>query len=85
MRRLFVIAMLLFAGCALGCRSGNPWFCGPQGTIHQQQSEALIHDPYPQRDIAPYDAASRPRDFVNPLPEPVRNRITPQTQIWTAR
>lgn len=77
-------AVLAIVVC-LGCRSGRPWPFMPQGSIRQQQSEALIHDPYPQRDIAPDDASTRPRDFINPLPEPVRNSITPRTQIWTGR
>jgi hypothetical protein len=70
---------------ATGCRSGNPWSFLPQGTISHQQSDAIVHDPYPMTDIAPDDNATRPRDFQNPLPEPVRNRIVPSTQIWTGR
>lgn len=68
-----------------GCRSGRPWFFSPQGTLDQQQSEAIVHDPYPAPDIAPEDAAARPRDYINPLPEPVRNNIVPNSQIWTQR
>jgi hypothetical protein len=79
---IFVIGLGIVSG---GCRSGQGWPFLPQGSIKAQQSDALVHDPYPLPDIAPSDKASRPRDFINPLPEPVRNRITPQTQIWTGR
>jgi hypothetical protein len=83
-RHRLAFAAIAISAC-LGCRSGQRWPFLPQGTTHQQQSDALVHDPYPLRDIAPDDAAARPRDFINPLPEPVRNRITPNTQIWTGR
>lgn len=82
-RNLSLACLLVLVSASVGCRSGHWWPFAPQGTIHQQQSEALVHDPYPQRDIGPDDAAARPREFVQPLPEPVRNRITPQSQIWT--
>lgn len=81
-RNRIAVIVLAITVCG-GCRSGHRWPFLPQGTIRQQQSEALVHDPYPQRDIAPDDAATRPREFINPLPEPVRNSITPRTQIWT--
>jgi len=70
---------------AAGCRSAHDWFFGPQGTMHQQQSEALVHDPYPATEIAPEDPSVRPRDYQRPLPEPVRNNIVPNSQIWTNR
>lgn len=85
MNRNRIAAMLLAVTVCGGCRSGIHWPFSPQGSLRQQQSEALVHDPYPQRDIAPDDPAARPRDFIQPLPEPVRNSITPRTQIWTGR
>lgn len=80
-------AVLLFAlalcGSLSGCRGGHWW--GPPGPLQQQQSSAVVHDPFPQNDIAPYDAASRPPDYQNPLPEPVRNRIVPDSMPWLGR
>ena len=84
-RIMIAVAGLCLLVTAPGCRSAHDWLFGPQGTMYQQQSEALVHDPYPAPDIAPEDPAARPRDFLQPLPEPVRNNIVPNTQIWTAR
>ena len=67
-----------------GCRGGNPLFPAP-GPLNKQQASAVIHDPYPDRDIAPYDAGSRPPGYENPLPEPVRNRIVPDSMPWLGR
>lgn len=68
--------VVIAAGLAFlsGCR-GQPLF-PPPGTLNQQQANAIIHDPFPQNDIGPFEAASRPPDYQNPLPEPVRNRIS---------
>lgn len=56
-----------------GCRQG--WILPAPGPILRQQSQAIINDPYPQNEIGPYEAASRPPGYQNPLPEAVRNRI----------
>jgi len=67
---------------SIGCR-GNSLFPAP-GPLNKQQASAVIHDPYPARDIAPYDAASRPPGYEQPLPEPVRNRIFKDSMpSWT--
>lgn len=66
-----------------GCR-GHSLFPAP-GPMNQQQASAVIHDPYPARDIAPYDAASRPPGYEQPLPEPVRNRIVRDSMPWLGR
>ncbi|TWU27069.1 hypothetical protein Pla52o_09280 [Novipirellula galeiformis] len=66
-----------------GCRGGG-WFAAP-GTMNQQQANAIVHDPYPQNDIAPYEAASRPPSYQQPLPEPVRNRLIPDAMPWLGR
>ena len=58
---------LIICGCALP----------PAGTMEQQQASAVIHDPFPQDDIGPYEAAARPPNYQRPLPLPVRNRIAP--------
>jgi len=71
---------LIFLG---GCR-GHGLF-PPAGSINQQQANAIVHDPFPQNDIAPYEAASRPLDYQQPLPEPVRNRLIPDAMPWLGR
>ena len=57
-----------------GCRGRG--LLPPAGPLNQQQANAVIHDPFPQNDIGPFEAASRPPDYQQPLPEPVRNRIS---------
>ena len=66
--------LILSLTTAAGCRGGR--FLTPPGPLNQQQANAVIHDPFPQNDIGPYEAASRPPDYQQPLPEPVRNRIS---------
>jgi hypothetical protein len=53
--------------------------------MNQQQSSAVVHDPFPQNDIAPYEAASRPPSYQQPLPLPVRNRLVPDAMPWLGR
>jgi hypothetical protein len=65
--------LALVVGLSGGCRNGQ-WF-PPPGPMNQQQALATIHDPYPQNDIAPYEAASRPPDYQTPLPQAERARI----------
>lgn len=67
-----------------GCQTGGGLF-PPAGSINQQQANAIIHDPFPQNDIAPYEAASRPPSYQEPLPEAVRNRIVPDAMPWLGR
>jgi hypothetical protein len=75
---------LALLASSTGCRGGNPFF-PPPGPLNNQQASAVIHDPYPDRDIAPYDAGSRPPGYENPLPEPVRNRIVKDSMPWLGR
>jgi hypothetical protein len=74
--------MVTVAGLA-GCRGHG--LLPPAGPLNQQQANAIVHDPYPENDIAPYEAASRPPDYQRPLPEPVRNRLVPDAMPWLGR
>ena len=74
-----VLAVTSFAGC----RGHQFW--SPPGPMKQQQANAIVHDPFPDNDIAPYEAASRPPSYQQPLPEPVRNRIVPDHMPWLGR
>ena len=65
----FAAASLLIGGCA-----GNSTFWHP-GNVQQQRLRATIHDPFPDPDMGPKIDGGRPREFQEPLPEPVRNRI----------
>ncbi|MGI9471824.1 MAG: membrane or secreted protein [Rubripirellula sp.] len=82
---LLLSAALAFAVISLtGCQGYNG-FCRPAGPMNQQQASAVVHDPFPQNDIGPYEAASRPPSYQQPLPEPVRNRLVPDSMPWLGR
>jgi hypothetical protein len=74
-----LIAVLL-AACAGGCASlGKPDWLDP-GPAMNQRRKAVRFDPYLQDDIAPSQLrlsimdGSRPRDFLEPVPEVKRAR-----------
>jgi hypothetical protein len=75
--------MLMLLATLGGCRGHN--FFAPAGSMGLQQANAVVHDPFPQNDIAPYEAASRPPSYQQPLPEPVRNRLVPDAMPWLGR
>ncbi|MBM3953143.1 MAG: hypothetical protein ACKO9B_10200 [Planctomycetota bacterium] len=63
-----------------GCASlGRPKWLDP-GPVRNQQRKAVRFDPYLQNDIGPYSFrmplmdGSRPRDFIEPVPEVRRSR-----------
>jgi hypothetical protein len=65
---------LLTAAAAGGCAGYHPRLWQP-GTIQQQRLRATVHDPYPDPDLGPEIDGGRPREYQEPLPEPVRNRL----------
>jgi hypothetical protein len=67
---LLLAACLLFSGCAHW-----PHKFSHPGTMEQQRLRATIHDPYADPNAAPELDGMRPRDYLDPLPEAVRNRI----------
>jgi hypothetical protein len=76
------VATLLLVASA-GCR--NHGFFAPKGPMNQQQAAAVVHDPFPQNDIGPYEAASRPPSYQQPLPEAVRTRLIPDAMPQLGR
>ncbi|TWT56366.1 membrane or secreted protein [Allorhodopirellula solitaria] len=86
MRTTFSLAIASCLGLAIivtGCRSGS--CLPPAGTLNQQKSNAIIHDPFPLDDIGPDDHSTRPPNYQKPLPEPVRNRIGADAMPWLGR
>jgi hypothetical protein len=76
-RLLVIVAAFTSAG---GCASlGRPQWLDP-GPVRNQQRKAVRFDPYLQNDIGPYSFrmplmdGSRPRDFIEPVPEVRRSR-----------
>ncbi len=90
MPRRFTLAlwMLVASACAVttsGC-AGSRWNFFQPGTVQQQQLRATVHDPYPDVDAGPEVVGGRPRDYQQPQPEPVRNRIyADSNQNWWGR
>ncbi|MCM2374406.1 membrane or secreted protein [Aporhodopirellula aestuarii] len=80
---LGIASCLLFAVVAAGCRGRS--FLPAAGNMNQQQANAVVHDPFPLDDIAPNDLGARPPNYQNPLPEPVRNRISADAMPWLGR
>lgn len=68
---LFCCVSLLAISC--GCSRSRP-LLAPPGPIRQQQYGASIHDPYTDNELGPAVVGGRPRDFMEPLAEPVRSR-----------
>jgi hypothetical protein len=82
MRQKPYLLLTFLVSCSIlaGCTGQHPRLSHP-GTIEQQRLRALIHDPYPDPDMGPkFDG--RPREFQQPLPEPVRNRIYADSWWW---
>lgn len=77
---LLVVVALASLG---GCRGRG--LLPPAGTMNEQQSRAVIHDPYPQGDVGPSDLGARPPGYEQPLPQPVRNRMIPDAMPWLGR
>jgi hypothetical protein len=71
--RIVFLCFCLAAVSLAGCR-GRPLLPAP-GPLNQQQSRAVVHDPFPQPDIGVDEAAARPRDYQHPLPQPRRDRM----------
>ncbi len=44
--------------------------CTPKGTIYQQRTRAVIHDPFPSDTLGPPIEGARPMEFERPLSEP---------------
>ena len=77
------VALAVAVVSLAGCRGRG--LLPPAGPMNQQQASAVVHDPFPQNDIAPKELASRPLGYQQPLPEPVRNRLVPDAMPWLGR
>jgi len=81
-RRLVWMAIIALAAVwSHGCARYHPRILHP-GTIEQQRLRSTIHDPYPDPDLGPKIDGGRPREYQEPLPEPVRNRIYADSGPW---
>ncbi len=70
---LVCVLCVMLLPLTIGC--GLHRCCTPKGPMNQQQAQAIVHDPFPQMDIGPFDAATRPPGYEQPLPEAERNRF----------
>lgn len=70
--RWLVVGMvgLLLISAGTGCRTATELGrLGPPGTMESQRVKAMLHDPYPSREIGPEIFSSRPLDFEQPRDE----------------
>jgi hypothetical protein len=74
---MFLLPMLIATVIASG---GCYWLpkIEPPGTEAQQIGRAVLHDPFPNNDIAPPVLGSRPRGFDRPFAEPEANQYYEQ-------
>ena len=79
---LMSVAIVVCVAGIAGCRGNGFWFPPSPGA---QQANAIVHDPFPQGDIAPSDPSVRPPSYQRPLAEPVRNRLVPDAMPWLGR
>ena len=82
LHRVGILAIVALAIAQSGCANSRYNIFHP-GTVRQQQMRASVHDPYPDQDLGPEVVGGRPREFAQPLPEPVRNRFF--TDSWWGR
>lgn len=70
-----LFGILLVVGTILlsGCQMAGPNF-GPQGTFEYQRSRAVLHDPFPNNEVAPPIVGGRGPGYSHPLPEPKNNQ-----------
>ncbi|MEM6654506.1 MAG: hypothetical protein AAF596_01760 [Planctomycetota bacterium] len=80
------ILLLAAAVSAVGCSPfvRLPRYASP-GNTATQQLDALYHDPYPLDDLGPEIVGGRPREFFQPAPAVVRDRLLRGTQTAIPR
>lgn len=71
--RLCVFSVL--AAGFVGCATNQPFRLLTPGTMEQKRQRATVHDPYPDQRLGPEVVGGRPRDYQEPLPEAVKNRL----------
>ena len=88
---IYLASTLVLATTCGGCKDGplgaHRWGGSPygQGSVERQRSRAVTFDPYPLNDIGPEVVGGRPRGFMDPLAQPVRNELTARPQNpWAA-
>ena len=75
MPRLPKCLAILLLILPVGCATNRPYGLFTPGTVEQKRQRATVHDPYPDQNLGPEVVGGRPRDFQEPLPEAVKNRL----------
>ena len=63
---LMSVAIVFSIRLPAGCR--GTWLLGPPGPLNEQQANAVVHDPYPENDIAPSDNSAAPTELPAAAP-----------------
>jgi hypothetical protein len=75
MPRNLLVSLALLLPLAAGCAANRPFRLMTPGTVEQKRQRATVHDPYPDQNLGPEVVGGRPRDYQEPLPEAVKNRL----------
>lgn len=67
------LILAVVVGTSSGCYLARKSF-GQPGPIEAQRSRAVLHDPFPNNDVAPAIVGGRPLGFDRPLPEAKNNQ-----------
>ena len=75
MPRLPMCFAALLLTLQVGCVADRPFRLFTPGSTEQKRQRATVHDPYPDQNLGPEVVGGRPRDYQEPLPEAVKNRL----------
>jgi|GEM_PF-1210227 hypothetical protein len=77
-------AITILVSLASGCQSFVERMQKPTGPVQQQRYQATLHDPFPSPHGMPVVEGTRPRDYLNPLPQPVQDRYL-RDSFWAGQ
>lgn len=83
-RHCCCITLSLSALIHCGCSAFIDRMQKPPGPVQHQRFQATLHDPYPSPHGMPVTAGTRPRDYLDPLPQPVQDRYL-RDLYWAGR
>lgn len=72
-RLLFAAVLACAGGCGIGQGQLRDQVLNP-GPVRYQQQRANHFDPYPELKVGTPDNTIRPRNYLEPIPEPARGR-----------
>lgn len=71
---LVAVLVMVLSGCQ------NRKIFGPPGTMESQRTRAMLHDPFPNDEVAPKIFGARPLGFDRPRAEASQLKLTPNVR-----